>query len=208
MSEEHIDFKKLHHAGRDRAKKMHGGGKDAKMAVHEHEGHLHKGEKKTKIKLRSGGSVDGKKAEKRLDKPVRPGRTALAHGGKTKHKGNHTKVNVIVAPQGGGGAGMPPRPPMPPMGGAPPMMPPKPPMAPPPGAGAPPPPGGAPMPPPGMGAPPMKPPGMMNKGGRINTNIKAPKMKDGAGGGKGRKEKAAKYGATPLARGGSCESEE
>lgn len=194
-----MDYKAL------RQKRTHHRTGDATKAVHEHEGHLHKGEKKTKIKLARGG-VSGQKAAKRLDKPVRShgstsDRTPYKSGGRTKHKDKHsgTKVNVIVA--GGGGQQppmMPPHPPMPPAGMAPP---PKPPMAPPPGA----PPGGM-MPPPG-GAPGGMPPGMppkpmMNRGGKVNTNIKAPKMHDGAGGGKGRKEKAAKYGATPLACGG------
>lgn len=215
MSE--IDFKKLHHRGRERAKERTKG-EDAKTAVHEHEGHMHKGKHKTKIKLAHGGAaVEGAAADKRIDKPVRghrkEGRAPLAGGGKTKHKGSgHTKVNVIVAGGGGGqppmGGGMLPHPPMPaPAGMAPPpQMPPRP-MGPPPGA--------PPMMPPGAGGgmpprpmPPMHKGGVAyHAGGKINTKIKAPKMKDGAGGGKGRLEKAGKYGAKPLARGG-CTSEE
>lgn len=138
------------------------------------------------------------------------GRTKFAKGGKTKKSEPHTKVNVIVA-----GGGHPPMPamgaPMPPPGGM--ATPPaKMPMMPPPGAGGPP---GAPppgmMPPPGGGGMPPHP-GMppMNRGGRahhadggkINTKIKAPKMEFGAGGGKGRMEKAKAFGAKPLCGGG------
>ena len=45
--------------------------------------------------------------------------------------------------------------------------------------------------------PPMNRGGRMARaeGGRINTNIKPPKMEFGAGGAKGRFEKAKKYGA-------------
>jgi hypothetical protein len=88
-----------------------------------------------------------------------------ARGGRAKGKGA-THVNVIVAPQGGAGAGaMPPPmmpPPIPPGGGMPP--PPKPPMgAGPMGA----PPGGGPImpPPPGMPPPGMMPP--RARGGRV-----------------------------------------
>lgn len=100
-------------------------------------------------------------------------RSGLATGGSVKGKGK-TNVNIIIAPQGGQGAGAAPpqapmMPPPPPPGAA---MPP-----PPPGAGAAPkpmpmPPGGAaggppmpmPMPPPGAGGPPG--PGGMYRGGR------------------------------------------
>lgn len=109
--------------------------------VGQHESNMHKGKKHTKLKLKEGGEVHGEKAHKRVDK--------FARGGKTAHKGG-TKVNVIIAPQGGGNkpgmpAPMPPRP-MPPAGagGPPGAMPPRP-------AGAP------------MGAPP---PGI-KRGGRI-----------------------------------------
>lgn len=102
-----------------------------------------------------------------------------AHGGRTKGK-HGTHVNVIVAPQGGGGApgGAPPVrsvPPMLPPGPPPgaPMMPPRPPMGgagpmgPGPMAGLGGPPGGPPMAP---GAPGGIPPGLMPphaRGGRI-----------------------------------------
>lgn len=207
-----IDFKKLHSAGRDRAHRIADGGshpdeaQDKKLIKHM--------VGKAKIKLARGG-VAGDKASKRLDKPVRSSgacsdRTPFAKGGKTKKSEPHTKVNVIVA-----GGGHPPMPamgaPMPPPGGM--ATPPaKMPMMPPPGAGGPP---GAPppgmMPPPGGGGMPPHP-GMppMNRGGRahhadggkVNTKIKAPKMEFGAGGGKGRMEKAKAFGAKPLCGGG------
>lgn len=101
----------------------------AKRAIAQHEAHDHKGEKKTKLKLKHGGHVEGGKAKHRLDK--------MARGGANKHKNSKdakTKVNVIVAP-GAGAAGqkpvtMPPMPmparPMPPQGA--PAMPQQPPM--------------------------------------------------------------------------------
>ena len=88
-----------------------------------------------KVKRRLAGGQTG-------DSP----RTEYARGGRTGHKKGSTHVNVIVAPQGGAGAGGP--------GGGMPMMPPRPvpPVVPPPGGM--PPPGG---PPPGGGMPPRPP---------------------------------------------------
>jgi hypothetical protein len=62
----------------------HGGDKaqDAKMVakgVHEHEDHLHGG-KRTKLKLRHGGAVQGKAPKHRLDKKPRGGREHHADG--------------------------------------------------------------------------------------------------------------------------------
>lgn len=148
---------------------------DARMVsrgVHEHEANMHKGEPKTKLKLRSGGSVDGESARHHLAKRAR--------GGATHGKKGSTKVNVIVAPQGGGGARpvpvpVPTRPPM--AVGAPP---PAPVGAPPMGAGMP------------MGARPgMPPPGapmMRARGGKV------PHMEAGAASGPGRIEKTHEYG--------------
>lgn len=148
--------------------------------VHEHESAMHKGEPKTKLKLKHGGHVDGEHARHHLAKRARGGATG---GGK---KGHATKVNVIVAPQGGGGARPVPvpvpaaRPPG--VGGAPPPMPP-------PGMGAPSPMGGAPM-----GAGPMGPrpgmpgPMMRARGGHV------PHMEAGAMSGPGRIEKTHEYG--------------
>lgn len=117
---------------------------DIREAVSEHEGKLHKGKPKTKLRFASGGTVPGHKAKSRGDRSKR--------GGKTQ-------VNVIVA----GGHGAPPPGaggPMPP-GMAPggmPMSPPHAPMAGPPGAGMPP-----------GGPPPQMPPGMMGRkrGGKV-----------------------------------------
>lgn len=115
---------------------------DIARGVHAHESHLHPGKPKTKLK--SGGEVEGHAGRHHLGRRAR--------GGAAKKS---THVNVIVAPQAGGGmtpAAMPPRPPV---AVAPP--PPRPAMPPPP-----PPAQG--MPPPGMGA---RPPGMMKRGGGI-----------------------------------------
>lgn len=105
--------------------------------------------------------VEGRASGGRLDK--------FARGGRAKHKGNNTKINIVVAPKG----------PHPADGAAPPV-----PMGPPPMGGGPlagPPMGG---PPPGLGGP--KPPGMMNRGGRL-------KMTAGADTGVGRLQKAKGY---------------
>jgi hypothetical protein len=126
--------------------------------------------------------VEGEKGRQHLAKRAR--------GGATGKKGHSTKVNVIIAPQGGGGPpgmaspiaprpAMPPPAAMPPGGGAPPgMMPP--------GAGGPPrppmpmPPGGGGMMPPGAGM-------MRKRGGGIPEQA-------GGGSGLGRIEKARDYG--------------
>lgn len=125
---------------------------------------------KAKIKLKDGGSADGKMSKSCVGK--------YARGGGTKSNKKGTTVNVIVAsgskPQPGGpmpGA-------MPPGAGGPPMMPPRPPMAPPAGAGGPPP-----------GAMPPHPP--MQRGGTI-------KLPGGSGGGEARMAKPKIYG--PKAR--------
>lgn len=142
-------------------------------AVHQHEAHDHKGEKKTKLKLKEGGHVKGEKTASRLDK--------MARGGKAKHhKGDaKTKVNVIVAPSAGAAPMPMPHPAPRPM-----------PMA------------SAPMPAPMPSAP-------MNKGGKTKAfkNGGEVPMEYGAGGGKGRLEKAAlarKDGIKPLKKGGKC----
>lgn len=131
----------MRHAGYARGGAVHDDAKnDARMierGVHQHEAHDHKGAAKTKLHL--GDGVDGEKGRTHLAKRARGGAT---HG--KKHHGG-TKVNVIVAPQGGGAPmPAPPRPAMPPPGAPPPgmappgMMPPRPGMPPPgmpPGAG-------------------------------------------------------------------------
>jgi hypothetical protein len=120
-------------------------------AMNEHDSQQHEG-KKTRLKFKAGGAVEGEHAKHHLGRRAR--------GGPTGKGGKHV-TNVIVSPQGGGqgGGGM-----------RPPMAPPQAMAAPPPRPAAPPPPppqqGGM---PPGGGAPPMgmRPPGAMKRGGGV-----------------------------------------
>lgn len=104
----------------------------------------------------------------------------FARGGATKKHGG-TKVNVIVAPQGGGARPVPV--PVPAGGGAPPMA------GPPPGAGAMPP---RPMMPPQGAMPPAG--GPMKKGGAVGRRSPISATDAGAGSGEGRMEKVKAYG--------------
>lgn len=153
--------------------------------VGEHEGAMHKGKKKTPLHLATGGCASGGEPKARMDRKPR------ASGGRNKHKEPKVSVNVINA---GGKQNPPMMPPPamahPPMPAPAPMAPQKPPMAAPQGM----PPGG--MPPGAMG---MKPPGMMNSGGRAkkagggpvaSKGTDVPHLKSGAGGGMGRLLKA------------------
>ena len=200
---EHHDHASLRrHSREEHGKRMHeirraaGGSadeaQDARMireGVHEHEGALHPGKPKTKLKLADGGCADGGRSHRRMDRAHR------AAGGRSGHmgKGKGSHVNVIVAPGQGparpvpvpvpaAGVGGPPMPPRPPMMGAPGM-----------------PPGGPGMPPPGMGgAPGMMPPGIRRAGGRAGRreggrNLLPPLPKTmvaGGHSGEGRLEKA------------------
>lgn len=142
-----------------------------KKGVHDHEKHLHKGEKETKLKLKSGGTADGCAGKNMVGK--------YARGGATKAKKGGTTVNVVIAPSGQQQPQKVPVPVPSPGGGG--MPPPRPPM----GGGAPP---GA-MPPPGGGMPPRPP---MKRGGEVK------KYDAGAGGGLGRMEKIKKYGPPKI----------
>jgi hypothetical protein len=133
---------------------------DARMVnlgVHEHEGAMHPGKPKTKLKLADGGCADGGRSRRRMDRAHR------AMGGRSGHmgRGKGSHVNVIVAP--GQGPARPVPVPVPAAGaGGPPMLPSRPPMGPPVMAGG--------MPPgvvPGAGAPGMMPPGIRRAGGRV-----------------------------------------
>ncbi len=166
------------------------GQKKAKQRIHECSGGMARRATGGAIKsakpkaFATGGEVkvEGKASGGRLDKFARGGRS------KKSGKGNHTHINIMVAPKGGADAGaLPPDGglPPPPMG-APPMVP-KGPMGPPPGAlGA-----GPPGMPPGM--PPPKPPGMMSTGGKIYPLKKVP-LKGGASTGVGRLSMKRSYG--------------
>lgn len=145
---------------------------DAKMVsagVHQHERHMHKGERPTALKLRSGGKVSGEGSKARLDKYARGGRT----------KGGPSKINIVIAT----GKDQQPQPmpvpvprPVPVPAGAPPVAPPM-------GAM---PPGGMPagMPPSAAPQMPMRPP--MKRGGAVGDT----RDDAGAGGALGRLEKA------------------
>ena len=122
---------------------------DAKMVaegVHEHESHMHKGQKKTKLRLKDGGCADGGMAKPRADR--------LRRGGKTKAHKPHTQVNVVVGRSHPAPVPVPKPVPVPVPGGAP-------------GPMAGPPPGAGPMPPPdGSMAPGGAPPIGLKRGGR------------------------------------------
>lgn len=184
-----------------------------KRMVHEHEKHMHKGEKETALKAHGG------KVKHRLDRVKR------ASGGRVGKGKTNVTINVLA----GGDKGTAPVPLPAPVVATPPM-PPRPPMMPPVAAGAPP---GLNPP---MGAPPIRKDGgrayakggkvgpayeegirnatkVMNSpgkndqkdvfrpkqvtyktGGRVEAGLPPIKMRYGAGGEKGREEKIRKYG--------------
>lgn len=153
--------KKEKHPGKARVHKLYGyarGGsvhsdeaEDKKLikkllAEHERE------EMKVKGTMKHDMSASGHKSKSRMDK--------YARGGKVRHKGSKTHINIVVAPHKDAAAagGLPPAPPM---AGPPPMppMPPGAPMGPPPGG----PMGGG--GPPGLG---------MKRGGKVMSGIANP----------------------------------
>lgn len=191
-----------HHAHADGGSVKNETKKAIEKAVHEHEGHDHKGHAKTKIKLKHGGEVEGHAAKRRLDR-ASGGRTEKKGGSKGK-KGSGNHVNIVVAggghPPGGGAPGAAPAAlsPLPPGAGP---MPPKPPM--------PPPPAGPPMggPPVGAGVPPGMPP-MRAAGGRANRARGGAAMTASAKSGVGRMERIKAYGKHPPAGENHGETEE
>lgn len=126
----------------------------------------------------TGGVVDAGPIEGMTAKPniARPGRKMPSMKAKPAAKKGGTNVNVIVMPKGDAPAPAPtPKPEMP-MAGPPPAMPP--------------------MPGPGPGGPPPMP--MRKDGGRVaRMHGGRVDLDAGAGGGKGRIEKAKAYGSTP-----------
>lgn len=158
----HAEMKRQGHKDHD-AKKTHhtDGGAPPSMrteamireAIDEHDDQQHGGVK-TRLKLKTGGRVEGEEKRERLDR---------AKGGRTKHAGHKTNINIVMppgqdhpvpVPVPAGGPAMGP-------GGPPPGMAPHPPMA---------------GPPPGAGGPPMGPPvgaGVPmphKKGGRVKRD--------------------------------------
>lgn len=158
-----------------------------KKAVAEHEEHDHKGEAKTKLRIKRGGRVEGKEPKTRLDKRARGGQVGkkapvnviVNSGGGEGEKQEAAQAGMrqgmqmgavmgarAAAAKMGGGAGGPPGPmPTAPMPGGPP-------------------PGGLPIAPrPPMAGPPGAPP-MRAKGGAL-------KLETGSGGGAARLQKHA-----------------